>query len=103
MQDIILQFFEYKHLPKSLQTISKPFCEQAQDIIKTIPRNPEREAGLRKLLEAKDCIVRAFLSGKTSLIQCGTCKNKMFIEHSKEERKINCEFCESQLIVMPIK
>ena len=62
MQDHILQFFKYEHLPQHLQVISKPFCEQAQEIAKTIPRNPERTAGLRKLLEAKDCIVRAFLA-----------------------------------------
>ena len=62
MTDHILQFFEYKHLPEHLQEVSKPFCDQAREIVETIPRNPERTAGLRKLLEAKDCIVRAFLA-----------------------------------------
>lgn len=58
----ILQYFKYEHLPEHLQKISKPFCEQAHAIAESVPRNPERSAGLRKLLEAKDCIVRAFLT-----------------------------------------
>lgn len=61
MQDRMLQFFEYKHLPETLQEISKPFGEMAKHICETLPSNPERTAGLRKLLEAKDCIVRAKL------------------------------------------
>ena len=31
------------------------------DLLDTLPSNPERTAGLRKLLEAKDCAVRAEL------------------------------------------
>ncbi len=61
MTDRMLQFFEYKHLPEHLQDISRPFGEMAQNICHTLPSNPERTAGLRKLLEAKDCIVRAKL------------------------------------------
>ncbi len=59
MQDRMLQFFEYAHLPPHLQEISKPFGELANQICSILPSNPERTAGLRKLLEAKDCIVRA--------------------------------------------
>ena len=61
MQDRILQFFEYAHLPEHLQEISKPFRQMALQICDTLPSNPERTVGLRKLLEAKDCIVRAKL------------------------------------------
>lgn len=61
MQDRMQQFFEYAHLPPHLQEISKPFGDLAAHIIATLPMNPERTAGLRKLLEAKDCIVRAKL------------------------------------------
>ncbi len=61
MQDRMLQFFEYAHLPEHLQQISKPFGELALQICDTLPSNPERTVGLRKLLEAKDCIVRAKL------------------------------------------
>jgi len=61
MQDRMIQFFAYTHLPPMLQDISKPFSDMALNICKTLPSNPERTAGLRKLLEAKDCIVRAKL------------------------------------------
>ena len=57
--DYLLQFFAYAHLPDHLQAISKPFGELAQHMVDTLPSNPERTAGLRKLLEAKDCAVRA--------------------------------------------
>lgn len=57
----MMQFFAYAHLPAHLQNISKPFGDLAQQMIDTLPRNPERTAGLRKLLEAKDCAVRASL------------------------------------------
>ena len=60
-QDRMMQFFEYAHLPEHLQEISKPFGELAQKMVDTLPSNAERTAGLRKLLEAKDCLVRARL------------------------------------------
>lgn len=57
----LLQFFGYAHLREPLQGVSKPFGELAQWIVETLPRNPERTVALRKLLEAKDCAVRARL------------------------------------------
>ncbi len=57
--DRMLQFFKYDHLPDHLQKVSKPFADLAHDIVASYPANPERTAGLRKLLEAKDCIVRS--------------------------------------------
>lgn len=57
----IAQFFAYKHLPPHLQNVSKPFGDLAATIITTLPRNPERTVALRKLLEAKDAAVRAYL------------------------------------------
>ncbi len=62
MNEHILQFFAYDHLPKHLQDVSRPFCELAQDIVTLIPRNPERTVALRKLLESKDAAVRALLA-----------------------------------------
>jgi hypothetical protein len=59
MSEPILQFFEYRHLPLALQDISKPFAGTATWMVETLPRNPERSASLRKLLEAKDAAVRA--------------------------------------------
>lgn len=61
-QDHILQFFHYAHLPEALRERSKPFCDLARQIINTTPRNPERTVALRKLLEAKDANVRAFVA-----------------------------------------
>jgi len=58
----LLSFFVYKHLPPHLQLISKPFADLAADMMQKLPESPERMAGLRKLLEAKDCFVRANLT-----------------------------------------
>jgi hypothetical protein len=61
MSEPMLQFFTYLHLPADLREHSKPFNDLAHHICRTIPRNPERTVALRKLLEAKDCAVRATL------------------------------------------
>lgn len=58
----ILRYFEYKHLPDHLQGVSKPFCKLAVTMVETLPNGVELCAGLRKLLEAKDCAVRAALN-----------------------------------------
>ncbi len=57
----MLQFFSWEHLPPHLQEVSKHFMGMANMIVGTLPRNSERTAALRKLLEAKDCAVRARL------------------------------------------
>jgi ferritin-like protein len=57
----MMQFFAYSHLPEKLQAVSKPFGELAATIVATLPRNPERTVALRKLMEAKDCAVRALI------------------------------------------
>jgi hypothetical protein len=59
--DPMLQFFTYAHLPEHLQGVSRTFCDLAQEIVGSLPRNPERTVALRKLLEAKDCAVRALI------------------------------------------
>jgi len=61
LNEPLLQFFEFAHLPLALQVISRPFGELAHMVVETLPRNPERTVALRKLLEAKDCAVRAQL------------------------------------------
>lgn len=78
----ILQFFEYAHLPPHLQEVVVPFHELAHAIVRgrlektdddniqvvkyaRLPRNAERTTALRKLLEAKDCAVRAVLFKET--------------------------------------
>jgi hypothetical protein len=55
----MLQFFAYDHLPDALQEVSRQFSVTATFIVNNLPRNPERTVALRKLLEAKDCAVRA--------------------------------------------
>lgn len=73
MQDHILQFFTYQHLPDHLAAVAKPFADLAHAIVGAeghtegapafpLPHNPERDVALRKLLEAKDAAVRAALA-----------------------------------------
>lgn len=58
----ILRHFDYKHLPSPLQEVSRPICELAHDMARDPALDgPELTMGLRKLLEAKDCLVRAAL------------------------------------------
>jgi hypothetical protein len=61
MNNPIMKYFEFAHLPEHLQKISRPFGEMAQQMNADLPDSPEKSAGLRKLLEAKDCMVRAAL------------------------------------------
>lgn len=60
----ILRFFAYSHLPAHLQGFSRPFHALAHEMASAETEHPaEVVAGLRKLLEAKDCFVRAALKG----------------------------------------
>lgn len=64
----ILMFFEWIHLPPDLQLISQGFGDLAWDLaLRQSEHFTEVAAGLRKLLEAKDCAVRA------ALRPCGNC------------------------------
>ncbi len=56
----LLKHFTYEHLPEYLQEVSKPFCELAHEVAESLA-GPEATVCLRKLLEAKDCAVRAAL------------------------------------------
>ena len=64
MPDPIMQYFTYGHLPPHLQEVSKPIGQLAEQLDADLPEGPEKSAGLRKLLEAKDCFVRARLEKK---------------------------------------
>jgi hypothetical protein len=57
----ILEYFEYAHLPnENLKRISKLFADLVDELQKEFPQpSGEYVAGLRKILEAKDCMVRA--------------------------------------------
>jgi hypothetical protein len=59
----MLEFFVYDHLPPHLQEVSKAFFGLADWLRQNIPVNEERDFAFRKLLEAKDCAVRAKLLG----------------------------------------
>lgn len=56
-----LRHFAYEHLAEPLQSVSKHFYMLAEYTLKTLPDSAERQTALRKLLEAKDCAVRAAL------------------------------------------
>ena len=62
-QPDILKHFRYSHLPKRLQGTSRLFHALATGIAGGLPEGDERDMCLRKLLEAKDCAVRAALEG----------------------------------------
>lgn len=64
MANPIMEYFEYKHLPSHLQQVSAQICDLAQLMDGLLPEGPEKSAGLRKLLEAKDCFVCAALYNK---------------------------------------
>ena len=64
MSSTTIQFFDYDHLPEKLQEVSKPIADLAHLMEDALPDGPEKSAGMRKLLEAKDCFVRSILPVK---------------------------------------
>lgn len=58
--DPLLRFFDFSHLPPHLRTVSARFHALAMELCTMTP-SAERTVALRKLLEAKDCAVRAAL------------------------------------------
>ena len=55
----VLQFFGFDHLPEPLKEVSLPVGMLARSMASELPFCEETREGLRKLLEAKDCFVRA--------------------------------------------
>lgn len=55
----ILRYFAWTHLPESLRQTSAPFGYLAETMIALLPDSPELTETLRKLVESKDCAVRA--------------------------------------------
>ena len=66
----IMKYFEYEHLTNGdLRDISY-LCSTFADIMNvSLKDSAEKSAGLRKLLEAKDCFVRAALDGVNQVKQ----------------------------------
>ena len=61
--DKLCKWFTYSHLPTHLQETSKQFHDLAKWIFDNIESSAERTVALRKILEAKDCAVRAEIEG----------------------------------------
>jgi len=59
--DKLAAYFASGHLPARLRPISEPCGTLAAAMLEALPPGAERTAGMRKLLEAKDCFVRAAL------------------------------------------
>lgn len=57
----LLRYFQYAHLPERQQAVSRPCADLAHTLVDQLPDGPQLTTGLRKLLEAKDCFVRAAL------------------------------------------
>lgn len=57
----LMKHFKYDHLPQHLQGVSRSCAELAAKMDTVLTDCAEKTAGLRKLLEAKDCFVRASL------------------------------------------
>ena len=60
----MLRWFAHDHLPDDLQTVSAACSNLAETMADHLPESPELTAGLRKLLEAKDCFVRAAVDAR---------------------------------------
>ena len=60
MANAIMRHFDDSHLKDGpLKDCFKKFAALANDIENTIDNGPEKSAALRKLIEAKDCAMRA--------------------------------------------
>lgn len=65
MSTTVAKYFTYDHLPHThLRVVSQQVCMLADRMEAELPDGPEKSAGMRKLLEAKDCFVRAALEKK---------------------------------------
>jgi len=60
----VLRWFDAEHLPPELRDHSEAFGNLAWKMAYVLPFCPETSAALRKLLEAKDCAVRAAILGE---------------------------------------
>lgn len=61
--EALLGYFDYHHLPADspMRKVSMICYDVAHTMAANVGEGPELTAGLRKLLEAKDCFVRASL------------------------------------------
>uniref|UniRef100_UPI001EF66A03 hypothetical protein n=1 Tax=Frankia sp. CIT1 TaxID=2880974 RepID=UPI001EF66A03 len=55
----LLAPFEYTHLPEHIRDVAAPIGQLARDLVRALPGGPELAAGLRNLLDARGCFIRA--------------------------------------------
>ena len=62
MASTTIKYFQYHHLPDGhLKQVSKMVADLAGLMEQILPDGAEKSAGMRKLLEAKDCFVHSAL------------------------------------------
>lgn len=93
-QNPIINFFTYEHLPAKLKGVSQVMSAVAHLMNDGLEQGAEKSAGLRKLLEAKDCFVRQALTG-TKLVEMkhlsdGYHDFQTLYVHRKELFKVIC-------------
>ncbi len=82
----ILEHFAYTHLPPNLANVSRHFHDLAHRMASDLPVGPELHAGLRKLLEAKDCFVRSYLEANPMPARIGGDRNPNYsAAHEKRD------------------
>lgn len=59
--ETLLSYFTYAHLPEDLREVSKLYVDLAHEVYHRLPASAETTTALRRLLESKDCAVRAAL------------------------------------------
>jgi hypothetical protein len=84
MASTTIKYFAHAHLPPKLQAVSKPVGLLAELLEKQLPDGPEKSAGMRKLLEAKDCFVRVALDMPEPLASTLAQKNVL-------DQKMDCD------------
>lgn len=57
----LARYFDFEHLDEPMRGISESCADLAQEMLDELGDSAELTMGLRKLLEAKDCFVRAVL------------------------------------------
>lgn len=53
------KWLRHDHLPPHLGAVVQPIHALAHELDMALSEGPEKTAGMRKLIEAKDCFVRA--------------------------------------------
>ena len=85
MPNRMMRWFGFKHLPEHLQGVSEECHNLAEFMDRYLPEGAEKAAGLRKLLEAKDCFVRAKLEADQPASASGCSHIPGECSHTRDE------------------